>query len=61
MGEVLDAGGPRAVPEERHAVGVASEAGRVLLDPLQHGHLIHEAVVGDLSAGQRRLVRVQEP
>ena len=61
MCEILDASGARAVAEQRHAVGVAAEAGGVLLDPLQHGHLVHQAVVGDLAARQRGRVRVQEP
>ena len=60
VGEVLCAGGARAVAEERDAAGVAPEGGGVLPDPLQHGRLVHQAVVGHLPARQRRHVRVQE-
>ena len=35
MGEVLDAGGARAVAEQRDAARIAAEAGRVLAHPLK--------------------------
>jgi hypothetical protein len=60
MRQVLNACGASPVPHERHSAGVAAKALCVLLDPLQHGHLVHDPVVGDLAAGQWRGVCVEK-
>ena len=60
VGQILDARRPRPVAQEGDPPRVPAELPGVLLDPLEHGHLVHQAVVGDLASGQRGGVGVQE-
>lgn len=56
----VNARGSRPVTHQRNVVGVAAEESDVLLDPVEHGYLIHETVVGHASPRIGRSVGVQK-
>ena len=58
--EEVDAGRPRPVSHEGDRVGVAGEAGNVLLDPLERRDLVHQPVVGHARLAGGVHVRVEE-
>lgn len=56
----VDASGAGPVAHQRNVLGVAAEQGDVLLDPVEHGYLVHQPVVGHASSRVWRTVGVQE-
>jgi hypothetical protein len=57
----VNTGGSGAVTEQRDGGWVSAELLDILLDPLEGGYLVHEAVVGHPGVLVGGSVRVQEP